>query len=128
MVAIRPAARHGQRHQLNLIRVAVRPLADGTTTSTVTATIKDTNGNPLPGKTVTLAKGGGSSAITTVSGTTDAAGVATFTVTDGAVESTTYTATDTTDSITVSQTPAAVNFTAGPSPPRSRPSAPRPPP
>ncbi|MEY2518095.1 MAG: Invasin, domain 3, partial [bacterium] len=96
MVAIRPAAATASAGLSTLTASPTTVTADGSTTSTLTATIKDTNGNPLPGKTVTLAKSGGSSTITTVSGTTDAAGVATFTVTDGTVESTTYTATDTT--------------------------------
>ena len=86
--------------------------ANGVTTSTVTVTLRDANTNPVPGKTVTLAKCGGSSTITTVSGVTNASGVATFTVKDTVAEATTYTATDTTDSVTVTQT-AAVTFTAG---------------
>ncbi|NUR75804.1 MAG: hypothetical protein HOQ28_05890, partial [Thermoleophilia bacterium] len=113
MVAIRPAAATASASLSTLSASPTSVLADGSTTSTVTATILDTNGNPLSGKTVTLAKSGGSSTITTVSGTTDSAGVATFTVKDTAVESTTYTATDSTDTVTVTQT-AAVNFTAGP--------------
>src|SRR4051794_38825202 len=113
MVAIRPAAATASAANPHLTAAPASVLADGTTASTVTATIKDTNGNPLPGKTVTLAKGSGSSTITTVSGVTNASGQATFTVTDAAVESTTYTATDTTDAITVTQT-ASVNFTVGP--------------
>ncbi|HEX4677700.1 MAG TPA: invasin domain 3-containing protein, partial [Gaiellaceae bacterium] len=113
MVAIRPAAAAASAANSTLTSSPASVLADGSTTATITATIKDANGNPLPGKVVTLAKGSGSSTITTVSGATDAAGVATFTVTDTAVESTTYTATDTTDTVTVTQT-AAVNFTAGP--------------
>ena len=88
-------------------------LADNSTTSTITVTLKDAQSNPVSGKTVTLAKSGGSSTITTVSGVTNGSGVATFTVKDAAVESTTYTATDTTDTVTVTQT-ATVNFTAGP--------------
>ena len=62
---------------------------------------------------MTLAKGGGSSTITTVSGVTNGSGVATFTVKDTVAESTTYTATDTTDAVTVTQT-ASVTFTVGP--------------
>ena len=54
--------------------------ADGTTTSTITVTLKDTNSNPVSGKTVTLAAGSGSSTITTVSDTTDSKGQATFAV------------------------------------------------
>ena len=61
---------------------------------------------------MTLAKSGGSSTITTVSGVTNASGVATFTVKDTVAETTTYTATDTTDSFTVTQT-ATVTFAAG---------------
>ena len=61
---------------------------------------------------MTLAKGGGSSTITTVSGVTNASGQATFTVKDTVAEATTYTATDTTDSVTVTQT-ATVTFTPG---------------
>ena len=57
-------------------------IADGATTSTITVTLKDAQSNPVSGKTVTLAKGGGSSTITTVSGTTNGSGVATFTVKD----------------------------------------------
>ncbi|MDQ1703278.1 MAG: trimeric autotransporter adhesin, partial [Frankiaceae bacterium] len=113
MVAIRPAAAAASATNSTLTASPASVLADNSTSSTVTATIKDANGNPLPGKTVTLAKGSGSSTITTVSGTTDAAGVATFTVKDAAVESTVYTATDTTDAVTITQT-ATVNFTAGP--------------
>src|SRR5436305_7925078 len=106
LVAIRPAAATASTSLSTLTAAPVSVLADGATTSTITATIKDSNGNPLPSKTVTLAKSGGSSTITTVSGTTDAAGVATFTVKDAVVESTTYTATDSTDATTVTQTAA----------------------
>lgn len=82
--------------------------ANGTSTSTITVTLKDGAGNPVPGKTVTLAKSSGSSVITLVS---NAAGVAIFTVTDTIAEGPiTYSATDTTDGITVTQT-ASVTFT-----------------
>ena len=70
------------------------------------------NLNPVPGKTVTLAKSGGSSTITTRLGCDERLGGATFTVTDTVAESTVYTAHDTTDSVTVAQT-ASVSFTAG---------------
>ncbi len=87
--------------------------ANGVATSTVTVTLKDAQSHPVSGKTVTLAKGSGSSTITTVSGVTNGSGVATFTVKDTVAEATTYTATDTTDTVTVTQT-ATVTFTAGP--------------
>lgn len=87
-------------------------VADNVSTSMITVTLKTGSGIPVPGKTVTLAAGSGSSVITTVSGTTDASGVATFTVKDGTIEGPiTYTATDTTDSIVITQT-AQVTFTA----------------
>jgi hypothetical protein len=83
--------------------------ANGTSTSTITVTLKDWSGNPVSGKTVSLAAGSGSSTITTVSGTTNSSGQATFTVTDTTPQIVTYTATDTTDSVTVTQT-ASVTF------------------
>ena len=67
MVAIRPAAASASAALSTLVASPTSVAADGSTTSTVTATIKDTNGNPLVGKTVTLAKGSGSSTIATVS-------------------------------------------------------------
>ncbi|MDR3645017.1 MAG: invasin domain 3-containing protein, partial [Clostridia bacterium] len=87
--------------------------ADGSGTSTITVTLKDSNANPVSGKTVALAQNSGaSSTITTVSGTTNSSGQATFTVKNTKVETVTYTATDQTDSVTVSQT-AQVQFVAG---------------
>ncbi len=87
-------------------------VADGTATSTVTVTLKDANSNPVSGKAVSITAGSGGSTITPASATTNASGVATFTVKDTAVESVTYTAKDTTDNITITQT-AQVSFTAG---------------
>src|SRR4029078_3315393 len=69
--------------------------ADHSTTSTVTVRLKDAQSNVVSGKTVTLAKSGGSSTITTVSGTTNASGQATFTVKDTVAQSSTHTTTDT---------------------------------
>jgi hypothetical protein len=77
--------------------------ADGTTTSTVTVTLLDANNQPVSGQAVTLAGNSGShSTITTLSGTTNAAGQATFSVIDSTAEPVTYTATDTTDGVTIS--------------------------
>jgi hypothetical protein len=70
---------------------------DGKTPSTVTVTLNDHFGNPIPGKTISLAAGGGNSVIATASPTTNASGQATFAVTDTTAEVVTYTATDVTD-------------------------------
>ena len=84
--------------------------ADGASTSTITVTLKNAGGYPVSGKTVMLAQGGGHGVISAASGTSNASGVVTFTVTDATAESVTYTATDTTDTVAVTQT-AGVTFT-----------------
>src|SRR5207302_1178008 len=87
--------------------------ADGSATSTLTVTLKDAYGHPVPGKAVSLTQGSGSSTITTVAGTTDAAGHATYSVKDTVAESVTYSAHDTTDSVDVTPT-TTVQFVPGP--------------
>jgi hypothetical protein len=73
--------------------------ADGTTSSTITVTVKDHSvapGSPapMPGLSVTLAAASGSSVINPTSAvTTNASGQATFTVTDTADQTVTYKAT-----------------------------------
>ena len=85
--------------------------ADGTRTSTITVTLKDANGNPVPGKTVTLASSrGGTDTISAASGASSVAGVVTFTVKSSTQGSAGLSATDTTDSVTITQT-ATVVFT-----------------
>ncbi len=66
--------------------------ADNTDTATITVHLKDSSGNAISGKNVTLSQGSGSSAITATQGTTDASGVATFTVKSTKAEAVTYTA------------------------------------
>ncbi len=85
--------------------------ADGTTTSIITVTLKDSSNNAVSGKTVTLAKssGAGTPTITTTQGTSDASGVALFTVKSLTVGTDVFQATDTTDSVVITQT-ASVNF------------------
>ena len=85
--------------------------ANGVASSTITVTAEDAFGNPVAGQPVSLSQGSGSSTITTVSGTTSAAGAATFTATDTKAESVTYTATI--GATGVLQT-AGVAFVAGP--------------
>ena len=87
---------------------------DGTTTATITVTLKDASGNDLPGKTVTLAANGGDSTIIPGSGPpnmTNSSGQATFTVTDTHAQTVIYTATDVTDGFAVGS--VTVTFTAG---------------
>jgi len=90
--------------------------ADGTSTSTVTVTLKDVNNAAVAAKTVTLAKssGPGTPTITTTQGTSDASGVATFTVKSATVGADVFTATDTTDSNLVITPTATVTFTLPP--------------
>jgi hypothetical protein len=90
-------------------------VADGATASTLTATLRDAQGNAVSGKSVTLAKvtGPGTPAISPASVMTNASGQAVFTVTATYAGSYTFRATDTTDNVVVTQT-AAVSFTAGP--------------
>ncbi len=90
-------------------------LADGSATTTLTATLKDTNNNPVAGKSVTLAKtsGPGSPVIATIAGTTNSSGIATFTVKSTTTGTDVFTATDATDGVVITQT-ASVTFTAVP--------------
>src|SRR6202034_1342815 len=78
---------------------------NGTSGSTVTVTLKDSSGTPIPGQTVTLTQdSGGNSHITTVSGVTNAQGQATFSVTDTSSQVVTYTADDVTGGVTLINT------------------------
>jgi hypothetical protein len=88
--------------------------ADGTTTSTVTVTLKDAYGNPVSTKTVSLAKnsGPGTPTISAASGPSSSSGVVTFTVKSTTAGTDVFAATDTTDSTAITQT-ANVVFTPG---------------
>ncbi len=77
--------------------------ADGLTPATVTVTLLDQALAPVAGKAVNLGQGTGHSFVATLSGTTNASGVARFSVTDSTVETVAYTATDTIDSVVVTQ-------------------------
>jgi adhesin/invasin len=89
--------------------------ADNSTTSTVTVTLKDTYGNPVSGKTVTLAQtsGSGTPSVSAASGTSTSLGVVTFTVKSITPATDVFTATDSSDTVTVTQT-ASVTFTTAP--------------
>ena len=86
--------------------------ADGSSSATVTIVLSDADGNALSGKTVALDPQGGSSSVTTVQGTTDSDGEATFTVTDKAAEAVTYDATDVTDTLPITGQSVTVTFAA----------------
>ena len=81
-------------------------LANGTSTSTMTVTLKDAYHNGISGKTVTLASDrGANDTISAASGTSSAAGVVTFTVKSTTLGSSVFSATDVTDSnLAITQT------------------------
>ena len=90
--------------------VATSPVeADGVATSAVTVTVLDANSVPIVGDVVALASTGGAVA-TAVDATTDADGVATFTVTDTAAQNVTFTATDAPGPLSIVK--EGVHFTA----------------
>ncbi|MBI4575685.1 MAG: Ig-like domain-containing protein [Planctomycetes bacterium] len=71
--------------------------ADGVTASSVTVVLRDALGNPVPGRTVTLAAPG--AIVTQPATVTDAAGSAAGTVARGSAGTATVGATDTTDAV-----------------------------
>lgn len=83
--------------------------ADGSFATTLTVTLKDAAGNAVSGRSISLTQGSGHSTITTVSGTTNSQGQASFSVTDTTAETVTYTAKDTSDGLALSQV-AQVTF------------------
>ena len=90
----------------------VSVIADGVDAATVTVTLRDAFGVPVPQASVTLTQGIGQSSIS-ASDPSDSSGVVTFTVTSTHVENVIYTATDATNGITISQT-ATIDFVPGP--------------
>ena len=85
--------------------------ANGSDSSTITVTVKDSYGNPISGKTVTMEQGSGSSVITTVHGTSQADGTAVFTAKSTKAETVVYTVK--VDGTTLDVT-AAIDFIPGP--------------
>jgi len=92
--------------------------ADGFNTSTVTVTLRDAINAPIQGKTVMLARnggtGGGTPTITATQDTTDAFGVATFAVKCDTTGLYYFEATDVSDSNLVITQKAPVTFTTNP--------------
>ena len=101
----------------NQSTVSVSPdavAADGHTPATVTVTLCDHFGNGISGKSIKLVPDTGSSVISPPTATTNAAGTATFTVTDGTNELVTYSAVDVDDGNLLVSKSAPVTFGAPP--------------
>ena len=92
--------------------------ADGSSTTTITVTLENANGQASPGKLVGLSQGNGASQISATTATTNSSGTVNFTATDDTAETVTYTATDLTDGNLPVPGSATVQFTnaAGPPP------------
>ncbi len=91
-------------------------IADGSSTSTITVTLKDASGTLITVEDVTITNTSGSGTPTispSSTQTTNGSGVATFTVSSSTVDTEVFTATSSTDSVTITQT-ASVQFTAVP--------------
>ncbi len=89
-------------------------VADGAAASTVTVTLLDASGVPIPGKAVTLTSSRGmTDTISAASGPSSASGVVTFTVTSLAAGAPSFTAVDSTDGVTLARA-AQVAFVSGP--------------
>jgi hypothetical protein len=84
--------------------------ADGVSTSAVTVTLKDANGNPISGHSVTVSSGSHATTIAPPSGTTDASGQAIFTVKSTQEGTAMITATDTTANVVITNT-SSITFT-----------------
>jgi len=87
--------------------------ADGASPLSVVVRLVDANGNPVAGKTVTLAPAGSAKIVPTSGVSSSADGSVTFTVTDATIESLAFSATDSTDGITI-QNSSPVAFVAPP--------------
>lgn len=80
-------------------------ISDGISTSIVTVTLLDPASNPVSGKTVAISSSrGATDTVSTISGTTNVLGQATFSVKSSTPGSSVITATNSTDNKTVSQT------------------------
>ncbi len=87
--------------------------ADGTSTATLTLTLKDLSNNPLPGRSVTLISDRGTDdTISPASATTDSNGEAVFTVKSLVVGNSVFSGKDQADGIVINQT-QTINFKAG---------------
>ena len=96
---------------LSTVGASPASLTAGSGSATITVTVTDTSGNPVSGATVVLAATGGGNTLTQPTGTTDATGVATGTLSSTVAESKTISAAA--NGTAIFQT-AGVTFTAGP--------------
>ena len=87
--------------------------SSGDVTSTITVTVLDENGAPVPGSTVTLSASGTGNSITPASVVSNASGVATFAFSSTVAETKTLTATA--DGTTITQTATVTVTAASPS-------------
>ncbi|MBI5528600.1 MAG: Ig-like domain-containing protein [Deltaproteobacteria bacterium] len=79
---------------VSTVAAAPSPLvADGTATATVTVTVRDALGNPVPGQSVQIAATGTANTVVQPASATDASGVATGTIASTRAETKTVTAT-----------------------------------
>jgi hypothetical protein len=96
--------------------------ADGATTSTITVSLQDAGGNPVPGKTVTLASSrGAADTISAASGPSSASGTVTFTVRSTTTGTAVFSATDATDSLALNSTAAVFVYAVGSKGPQASP-------
>lgn len=84
--------------------------ANGFSASTVEVVLRDAQGNAVPGRTVSLVAGSGSSEISPASAVTDASGRVAFSVRDSVAEAVTYTATVVTDAVVLGVTPTVTFY------------------
>ena len=88
-------------------------IADGIATGTVTVTLRNSNGQPVSGKSIQISTDrGAADTIVQPIGVTNANGVAQGTISSSTLGTTTLTITNTTDGITLTSTPQA-HFTQG---------------
>ena len=105
--------------------VTVAPIsipADGSTASTITVSLQDAGGNPVAGKTVTLASSRGVvDTISAASGPSSASGTVTFTVQSTTPGTAIFNATDVTDGLPLTQTAAVFVYAIGSKGPQASP-------
>jgi Bacterial Ig-like domain (group 1)/Invasin, domain 3 len=107
------ASPRGNGSTSTLVASPTSVVADGSSSSTLTATVRNNKRTPLAGKTVTLAQISGPAAVISApSGASNGSGVVTWTVASTAAGVDVFRAMDTTDNIQIKRT-ATVTFLAG---------------